>query len=78
MAKLYTRKEANERRMKFAALAGIFDGLGTLASIAILFACAILVTALITWVVSDARTSFATIFNTISKAIVIPEGTPAP
>ena len=78
MAKLYTRKEANERRMKFAALAGIFDGLGTLASIAILFSCAILVTALITWVVSDARTSFATIFNTISKAIVIPEGTPAP
>ena len=78
MAKLYTRKEANERHMKFAALAGIFDGLGTLASIAILFACAILVTALITWVVSDAHTSFATIFSTIIKAIIVPEATPLP
>lgn len=64
--------------MKFAAAAGIFDGLGTLASIAIIFACVILVTALVTWIATDAQVSFATIYDTISKAIIVPTSTPSP
>ena len=78
MAKLYTRKEAKDRRMRFAARAGIFDGLGTLASIAIILACVILVTALISWIITDAKVSFASIYETLSKAIIIPENTPTP
>ncbi len=72
LAKLYTRKEAEDRRIRFAALAGIFDGLGTLAGIVVIFACVILVTALFTWIVSDARNSFATISDTLSRAVIIP------
>ena len=78
MAKLYTRREAKNRRMKFAALAGVADGIGTLVGIAIIFACVILVTALATWVISDAQVSFARIFDTISRAIILPESTPMP
>ena len=78
MARIYTRKEAKSRRMKFAALAGIADGLGTLASIVIIFACVILLTALVTWVINDARTSFASIYETISRAIILPETTMTP
>ena len=78
MAKIYTRKEARSRRMKFAALAGIADGLGTLASIAIIFACVILLTALVTWVISDAKVSFASIYDMISRAVILPETTMTP
>ena len=78
MAKLYTKKEARERKFKFAALAGIADGLGTLASIVIIFACVILLTALVTWVINDAKVSFASIYDTLSRAIVLPESATYP
>ena len=78
MAKLYTRKEAKDRRLKFAALAGIADGMCTLASIVIIFACVILLTALVTWIINDAKISFASIYDTISRAIVLPESTQMP
>ena len=76
MAKLYTRKEAKERRMKYEALAGVADGMGLLLSIGIIIACVILVGALVTWILGDAQTTFATIFETIERALVVP--TPAP
>ena len=78
MSKIYTRKEAKNRRLKFAALAGIADGLGTLASLVIIFACVILLTALVTWIVNDARVSFASIYDTLSRAVVLPEGMSTP
>lgn len=76
MAKLYTRREVKERRMKYEALAGVADGMGLLLSIGIIIACVILVGALATWIIGDAQTSFATIFESIEKAIIVP--TPAP
>ena len=78
MAKLYTRKEARERRMRYEALAGVFDGMGLLLSIGIILACVVLVGALATWILGDAQTTFATIFETIEKAIIIPMDSPAP
>ena len=62
--------------MKYEALAGVADGMGLLLSIGIIIACVILVGALATWIFGDAQTTFATIFETIEKALVVP--TPAP
>ena len=77
LAKLYTRREAKERRMKYEALAGVADGMGLLLSIGIIIACVILVGALATWILGDAQTTFATIFETIEKAIIVPTQAPS-
>lgn len=74
MAKLYTREEARRRRMKFQIFAGMFDFIGVLVGILVIIACAILLTALVRWVVADVPVTFRTLWEIFMKAVIVPEG----
>ena len=73
MAKIYTRREARRRRMNFQIFAGIGDFVGVVLGIVVIIACAVLLTALVNWVVRDGRDSFASLWNIFTSAIIIPE-----
>ena len=57
MAKIYTTREVKRRKVNFQIFAGIYDFLAVVAGIIVIIACAVLLTALITWVIRDGRES---------------------
>ena len=73
MAKIYTRKEVKRRRVNFQIFAGIYDFLGVVAGIVVIIACAVLLTALISWVIRDSRESFASLWKIFQDALIIPQ-----
>ena len=73
MAKIYTRKEVRQRRMKYQVFAGMFDFIGILVGIAVIIVCLLLLSTLYHWVVQDVESSFATLWNMFMSAIIIPE-----
>lgn len=73
MAKLYTREEVRRRRMKYQIFAGMFDFLALVAGLLVIVGCLIMITSLINWVEADVPVTFRKIFETVMKAIVIPE-----
>lgn len=73
MAKLYTREEVRRRRMKYQIFAGMFDFLALVVGLLVIVGCLILITSLINWVEADVPVTFRKIFETVMKAIVIPE-----
>ena len=73
MAKLYTREEMRRRRMKYQIFAGMFDFLALVAGIIVIVGCLILITSLVNWLEADVPVTFRKIFETVMKAIVIPE-----
>ena len=73
MAKIYTRKELKRRRVNFQIFAGIYDFLGAVAGIVVIIACAVLLTALISWIVRDGRDSFASLWKIFQDALIVPQ-----
>lgn len=73
MAKLYTREEVRRRRVKYQIFAGMFDFLAVVAGVLVIIGCAILLTSLVRWLMADVPVTFRKIFETIFKAIVVPE-----
>jgi hypothetical protein len=71
MAKLYTRREARNRRLTFKIFAGMFDFIGTVASLIIILGCVVLVLQLVKWVLSDFDTSFGAMLQMFKEAVVI-------
>jgi len=73
MAKIYTSKEVKRRRVNFQIFAGIYDFLGVVAGIVVIIACAVLLAALISWIIRDSRDSFASLWKIFQDALIIPE-----
>ena len=73
MARVYTRKEVKQRRMNFQIFAGIYDFLGVVAGVVVIIACAVLLTALISWIVRDSRDSFASLWKIFQDALIVPK-----
>ena len=71
MARLYTRREARNRRLTFKIFAGMFDFIGTVASAVLIIVCVVLVLQLVHWVVSDFDTSFGAMLRMFKEAVVI-------
>lgn len=71
MARLYTRREARNRRLTFKIFAGMFDFIGTVASAVIIIVCVVLMLQLVNWVVSDFDTSFGAMLRMFKEAVVI-------
>ena len=72
MARIYTRREVKRRRMKYQVFAGMFDFIGILAGLVVIVASAILISALYQWVLRDVQSSFATLWDIFTSAIIIP------
>lgn len=72
MARIYTRQEVKRRRMKYQVFAGMFDFVGILAGLVVIIACAILISSLYHWVIRDVQSSFATLWDIFTSAIIIP------
>ncbi len=73
MARIYTRQEVNRRRMKYQVFAGMFDFVAILVGIAVIALCIFLLYSLYKWVVADVQSSFATLWDIFTSAIIIPE-----
>ena len=73
MAKLYTREEVRRRRVKYQIFAGMFDFLAVVVGVLVIIGCVILLTSLVRWLMADVPVTFRKIFETIMKAIVVPE-----
>ena len=73
MARIYTRKEVKRRKTNFLIFAGIYDFLGVIAGIIVIIACAVLLTALINWVVRDGQASFASLWKIFNDALIVPQ-----
>ena len=73
MARIYTRQEVKRRRTNFKIFAGIYDFVGAVAGIVVIVACAILLSALVNWIVRDGQESFASLWNIFQDAIIIPK-----
>lgn len=73
MPKLYTREEVRRRKMKYQIFAGMFDFLFIVAGIIVIIACIILLSSLISWLKSDVPVTFKTLWETVMKAIIVPE-----
>lgn len=71
MARLYTRREARNRRLTFKIFAGMFDFIGTVASAVIIIVCVVLMLQLVKWVISDFDTSFGAMLRMFKEAVVI-------
>ena len=72
MAKIYTTREVKRRKVNFQIFAGIYDFLAVVAGIIVIIACAVLLTALITWVIRDSKESFASLWKIFQDALIIP------
>ena len=72
MARIYTRREVKRRRMKYQVFAGMFDFIAIVAGIVVIIACAILLSSLYHWVIRDVQSSFATLWDIFTSAIIIP------
>lgn len=73
MAKIITRKEARQRRMKYQVFAGMFDFVGILAGLVVIVVCALLLSSLYHWVIADVQSSFASLWDIFMSAIIIPK-----
>ena len=73
MAKLYTREEAQRRKLKFQVFAGMFDFLAVVAGMIVIVACIILITSLVRWVIADVPVTFQKMWEMLEKSITIPE-----
>ena len=73
MARIYTRREVKRRRVNFQIFAGIYDFLGVVAGIAVIIACVVLLSALVSWVVRDSRDSFASLWGIFQDALIVPD-----
>lgn len=73
MARIMTRKEVKRRRMKYQVFAGMFDFVGILVGLVVAVACIILLSALYNWVIRDVQSSFATLWDIFTSAIIIPD-----
>ena len=73
MAKIYTRREVKRRKTSFLIFAGIYDFLGVIAGIVVIIACAVLLTALVNWVIRDGRESFASLWKIFQDALIVPK-----
>lgn len=71
MAKLYTRREAHNRRLTFKIFAGMFDFIGTVASVIIIIGCAVLLLQLVKWMIADFDTSFGAMLRMFKEAVAI-------
>ena len=73
MPKLYTREEVRRRRVKYQVFAGMFDFLAIVAGILVLVACVVLIVSLVRWVLADVPVTFRKLWETVMKAIIVPE-----
>jgi len=73
MARIYTRREVKRRRVNFQIFAGIYDFLGVVAGIAVIIACVVLLSALVSWIVRDSRDSFASLWGIFQDALIVPD-----
>ena len=73
MANIYTRQEVKRRRMNYQIFAGIYDFIGVVAGIIVIAACAVLLAALVSWVIRDGSESFRSLWNIFQSALIIPE-----
>ncbi len=73
MPRLYTREEVRRRKVKYQIFAGMFDFLFIVAGIIVIIACIILLSSLIGWLRSDVPVTFKTLWETVMKAIIVPE-----
>lgn len=71
MARIYTKREARNRKLTFGIFAGMFDYVGTVVSAIIIIICVLIMTQLIQWVLSDFDTSFGPMINMFKEAVVI-------
>ena len=72
MARVYTRKEVKRRKVNFQIFAGIYDFLGVVAGIIVIIACAVLLSALVSWVIRDSKDSFASLWKIFQDALIVP------
>lgn len=73
MARIYTQREVRQRKINFQIFAGIYDFLGIVAGIVVIIACAVLLTALITWIIRDGQASFASLWKIFQDALIVPQ-----
>ena len=73
MARIYTRREVRNRKTSFLIFAGIYDFLAVIAGIIVIIACAVLLTALINWLVRDSQASFASLWQIFQDALIRPK-----
>lgn len=73
MARIYTRKEVRRRKTSFLIFAGIYDFLAVVAGIIVIIACAVLLTALVNWIIRDGRESFASLWKIFQDALIVPK-----
>lgn len=73
MARIYTKREVRRRKTNYLIFAGIYDFLAIIAGIIVIVACAVLLTALVNWVIRDGQVSFASLWNIFHDALIIPE-----
>ena len=70
MARLYTRREARNRKMTFKIFAGMFDFIGTVASAVIIILCVVLLVQLVKWIAGDFDYSFGAMVRMLQEAVV--------
>lgn len=70
MANVMTKREVRKRRLKFRIAAGLFDFIGTIGSVVLIFVCVILLSSLVSWLKVDAPKTFGTIYDTVYTAIM--------
>ena len=70
MARLYTRREARNRKMTFKIFAGMFDFIGTVASAVIIILCVVLLVQLVIWIAGDFDSSFGAMVRMLQEAVV--------
>ena len=73
LARIYTRREARQRRMKFQVFAGMFDFVGILAGLVVIVVCLVLLSTLYHWVIQEVENSFSTLWTFFMSAIIIPQ-----
>ena len=70
MERLYTRREARNRKMTFKIFAGMFDFIGTVASAVIIILCVVLLVQLVKWIAGDFDSSFGAMVRMLQEAVV--------
>ena len=70
MARLYTLREARNRKMTFKIFAGMFDFIGTVASAVIIILCVVLLVQLVKWIAGDFDSSFGAMVRMLQEAVV--------
>lgn len=76
LARLVTRKEARNRKIKLQIFAGMFDFLGTVGGLIVIAACVVLLRALVSWIMADANGTFTSLIDVLKSSIIQPEVSP--